>query len=108
MDWILDTVENEYRLNILEDLNVWIGDRMRASITGAFGVPRENDKGRRVVEFCAERGLYVGNTYFKHISLHKYTRVARDQDRVEVKSMIDLVLVKRVMLCNVYDVREVK
>ena len=31
-------------------------------------------------------------------SLHKYTRVARGQDGVEVKSMIDLVLVKRDML----------
>ena len=32
-------------------------------ITGAFGVPGENE---RVVEFCTERGLCVGNTYFKH------------------------------------------
>ena len=27
----------------------------------------------------------VGNTYFKLRSLHKYTRLARVQDRVEVK-----------------------
>ena len=53
---------------------------MRADITGAFGVPEENDNGRRGVEFCAERGLCVGNTYFKQRSLHKYTRVARGQD----------------------------
>ena len=33
-----------------------------------------------MVEFCAERGLCLGNAYFKHISLHKYTRGARDQD----------------------------
>ena len=33
----------------------------------------------------------MGNTYFKHRSLHKYTRVARGQDGVEIKSMIDLV-----------------
>ena len=48
--------------------------------------------------FCIERGLCLGNTYFKHRSLYKYTRVARGQDRVEVKSMIDLVLVKKDML----------
>ena len=59
---------------ILGDLNGWIEDRMRASITGAFRVPGENDNGRRVVEFCAERGLCVGNTYFKHRNLLKYTR----------------------------------
>ena len=36
-------------------------------------------------------GLCVSNTYFKHRSLHKYTRVARGRDGVEIKSMIDLV-----------------
>ena len=40
------------------------------------------------MEFCAERGLWVGNTYFKHRSLHKFTRA---QYGVEVKHMIDLV-----------------
>ena len=33
---------------------------MRAAITGDFGVPGENENGRRVVEFCAERGVCVG------------------------------------------------
>ena len=64
-------------------INGWIGERPRVSITGAFGVPRENNNGRRVVEFCVERGLCVGNTYFEHRSLYKYTRVARGQDGVD-------------------------
>ena len=38
------------------------------------------------------------NIYFKYRSLHKYTRMASKQDGVEVKSMIDLVLVKNDML----------
>ena len=42
------------------------------------------------------------------MNLHKYTRVARSQDRVEVKSMTDLFLVKRDMLCHVQDVRAVR
>ena len=50
----------------------------------------------------------MGNTYFKHRSLHKYTRVAGDKDGVEVKSMIDLVLVKRYMLRYVQDMRTVR
>ena len=83
---------------ILGDLNEGIGDRTRAGITGAFGVPGENDNGRRVVEFCEERGLCVGNTYFEHRNVHKYTKVARGREGVEIKSMIDLVLVKRDML----------
>ena len=47
----------------------------------------------------------VWNMYFEHSSLHKYTRVTRGQDRVEVKSMIDLVLVKRDILNYMQDVR---
>ena len=80
---------------------------MKADITGAFGVLGENDNGRRVVEFYAERGLCVGNTYFKQKSLHKYKRVARDQHGVQVKNMIDLVLVKD-MLHNMQDVSVVR
>ena len=60
------------------------------------------------MEFYAERGLCMGNTYFKHRSLHNYTRVARGRDSVEIKSMIDLVLVKRDMLQYVQDVRVVR
>ena len=40
--------------------------------------------------------------------MHKYTRVARVQEGVEVKSMIDLVLVKKDMLHYVQDVRAVR
>ena len=93
---------------ILGDLTGWRGDRTRAGITGAFGVPEEKDNGRRVVEFCAERGLCVGNTYFEYRSLHKYTKVARGQYIVEVKNMIDLVLVKMDMLRYVQNVRAVR
>ena len=50
---------------------------MKVGITGAFGVPGENYNGRTVVELCAKKGLYVGNTYFEHKSLHSCTRVSR-------------------------------
>ena len=41
IDRTLGSVGNGYRLCILGDLNWWIEDRIRAGITGAFGVPRE-------------------------------------------------------------------
>ena len=50
----------------------------------------------------------MGNKYFEHRSLHKYTRVARVQDRVEIKSMIDVVLVKKDILHYGQDVRAVR
>ena len=36
---------------------------------------------RRLVDFYFERGLCIDNIYFKHKSLHKYTRVAIGQDK---------------------------
>ena len=53
-------------------------------------------------------GLCMGDTYFKHKSLHKYTRVARGQDGMDIKRMIDQVLVKRDMLLYEQDVRTVR
>ena len=50
----------------------------------------------------------MGNTYFEYRSLDEYTRVARGQDGVEVKSMIDLMLVNKDMLRYVQVVRAVR
>ena len=50
----------------IEYLNGWVRDRLRVGITGALGVQGEKDNGRRVIGFCAERRLCLGNTYFKH------------------------------------------
>ena len=49
--------------------------------------------------------LYVNNTYYEYKSLHKYTRVARGQGGVEVKNIIDLVLVRKGFLQHVRSVR---
>ena len=101
----MDKIGNGYRLCILGDLNGWIRDRTRVGIISAFGVSGESDNGRRGVEFSEERGLCVSNTYFNHRTVHKYTRVARGREGMAIKSMIDLVLVKKDMLRYVQDVR---
>ena len=50
-----------------------------------------------MVEFCAEKGLCVGNVYFKYRSFNKYTRVARGQDGVDL-NLLDLMLMKKDIL----------
>ena len=95
-------------LCVLVNLNAWIGDRVRVNITGVFGFPGGNDNGRRGVTFCSERRLCVCNTHLKYKSLHRYTKVARDQDGMEVQSMIELVLVKKDMLRYGQEVRAVR
>ena len=39
--------------------------------------------------------------------MNKYTKLAKDQDGVEVISLIDMVLMKKDMLCYLQDVRAV-
>ena len=58
-----------------------------------------------MVEFCPESGLCVRDNYFKHSCFHKYTRIPRVHDGVEVKNMIDLEVVKKDILHYVQDVR---
>ena len=78
---------------------------METLVTHGFILGRSNINFRKIfytaVELFAERGLCVGNTYFEHKSLHKRIRVGRGQDGVEVKSMVDLALVKKGMLRGV-------
>ena len=72
-----------------EELSGWVCFRMRGNIIGVFGVTFENKK-RRLVDFCAERGLFIYNLYFKFKNTLEYTRVVRDQDGIQVMSMIFL------------------
>ena len=58
LDMVADRVGIVYRLYVLRDLNGSIGDRLKGSISGGFGVPRDNGMGRRVRDFYAE-GDYV-------------------------------------------------
>ena len=52
----------------------------------------------------------MGNTYFENKCLHnyKYTRDAKGQDGLEVKSMLDTVLVKKDILRYEQGVRAVR
>ena len=67
------------------DLNKWVIDKVKVYITGAFGVLKENNIRKMIVDFCGERGLCVGTTYVMHKNLYNYTR---DQDGMEMMSII--------------------
>ena len=105
---VLDRVCNGYRSCILGGLNGWIKGRVRADITGDFGVSGEHDM---VEEWCSSvlKGDYawVAHT-LSTVILHEYISVARGLDGVEVKSIIDLGLVKKYMLCYMQNVRALR
>ena len=89
LDKVVDGVGNVYRLCVLLDFQkrMIMEEEWRSSVL---------------------KGECVLVTYFEHRSLHKYTRVARGQGRVEVKSTKYLVMVKKDMLHYVQDVKAMR
>ncbi len=57
-------------------------------MVGKWGVEGVNENGEHLVDVCAERGLFLVNTFFKHKMIHRYTW-RRREDREEEKSLID-------------------
>nr|XP_053629700.1 uncharacterized protein LOC128686692 isoform X1 [Cherax quadricarinatus] len=76
-------------------------ETFREGVVGKFGVPGVNDNGSPLIELCIERGLVIGNTYFKKKRINKYTRydVGRNDS-----SLLDYVLVDKRLLSRLQDV----
>ena len=68
------------------DLNEWVEDRVKEDITVAYGISSENKNGRRVINCCVERALYLV-IYISSISkIHKYTRVVRVREYWKIRA----------------------
>ncbi len=46
---------------------------------GRYGVEEVNENGQYLVDICAERGLFLLNTFFQHKMIHRYTWARRDE-----------------------------
>ena len=55
---------------MLGNLKGWVGNRVRVGITGASGVPGENDNERRLVDFYTKRNcVCVIHTLIKRVCI---------------------------------------
>ncbi len=61
-------------------------------MVGKRGVDRANENGEHLVDVCAERGLFLANTFFQHKMIHRY-RWRRREGGGEEKSLIDYIAV---------------
>jgi hypothetical protein len=57
---------------VLGNMNARIGNMVIEGLIGKFGVPGVNWASERMVEFCAEAVLIVGNTWFKKKLVNTY------------------------------------
>ncbi len=78
------------------DMNGRVGSSELAGGVGKWGVDGANENGEQLVDVCAERGLFLANTFFQHKMIHSYTW-RRKEDGGEEKSLIDRRLRKDVM-----------
>ncbi len=65
--------ENGRTLVMLGDMCGRIGNSELAGVVGKWGTEGVNENGEHLVDVCAERGLFLANTYFQHKMIHQYT-----------------------------------
>ncbi|XP_071512677.1 uncharacterized protein [Panulirus ornatus] len=81
------------RVIVMGDLNAKVSNVAVEGIIGIHGVfSVVNGNGEELVDLCAEKGLMIGNTWFKKRDIHKYTYVSRRDGQ---RALLDYVLIDR-------------
>ena len=65
-------------LFIIRDWNAKVGSQEIPEVTGKFGLRVQNEAGQRLVEFCQENALVIGNTLFQQHKRRLYTWTSPD------------------------------
>ncbi len=58
---------------VFGDMNGRVGSSELAGVVAKWGVEGVNENGENLVNICAERGLFLANTFFQHKMIHRYT-----------------------------------
>ena len=97
--------EENKHVFIIGDWNARIGNDSRRSFgcMGKYGMERtRNGNGDRMLEFCIDNQLLIGNTFYPHKSIHQITFVSEERN---VKSAIDYCVYTKNARYAVHDVR---
>ena len=60
-------------LFIIGDWNAKVGSQETPGVTGKFGLGIQKEAGKRLIEFCQENPLVIGNTLFQQQKRRHYT-----------------------------------
>ena len=94
------------RVIVMGDMNARVGDESVEEVVGKWGVPGRNENGEWLVDVCAERGLFLANTFFQHKMIHRYTWRRGRED--EQKGLIDYMAVDKRLRRDVVDAKVVR
>ncbi|PZC84076.1 hypothetical protein B5X24_HaOG205798 [Helicoverpa armigera] len=85
-------IANRELLIILGDLNAKVGSdaHQLSHCAGKFGLGQRNERGDRLIQFAADNGLVISNTFFEHHRRRLYTWISPDGKH---RNQIDYILV---------------
>ena len=90
---LLELTLKKYVLFITEDWNVKVGSQETPGVTGKFGLGVQNEAGQRLIEFCQENALVIGNTLFQQHKRRLYTWTSPDGQH---QNQIDYILCSQI------------
>ena len=99
----VNSFEEGRKVIVMGDMNAKVGDECMEDVVGKWGVPGWNENGEWLVDVCAERGLFLANTFFPHKMIHRYT-----WRRAEQKGLIDYMAVDKSLKRDVTDAKVVR
>ena len=75
---LLELTTKKDVLFIIGDWNAKVGSQETPGVTGKFGLEMWNEAGQRLIEFCQENALVIGNTLFQQHKRRLYTWTSPD------------------------------
>lgn len=70
---LLDQTKGEDNVILMGDWNAQVGQGKEEPYIGPHGLGTRNDRGNRLIEFCAKNNFVITNTWFHHHDRRKYT-----------------------------------
>ena len=75
---LLELTPQKDVLFIIRDWNAKVGNQETPGVTGKFGLGMRNEAEQRLIEFCQENALVIGNTLFQQHKRRLYTWTSPD------------------------------
>ena len=89
LQYLLELTAQKDVLFIIGDWNAKVGSSETPGVTGKFGLAIRNEAGQRLIEFCQENALVIGNTLFQQHKRRLYTWTSPDGQH---RNQIDYIL----------------
>ena len=101
---VVESKRPNQEIMILGDLNARVGNKPEQcfGVIGREGEDKTSVNGEILTDFCVRNTFKIANTFFKHKSIHKWTRVKEERNE---RSIIDYVIVSDSLFYNTDDVR---